>query len=60
MGNVVKHPGLAHPGLVRRKHPVHGKRRSDSSDPFKAHKTVHHQEARATELLAAGWGINTG
>ena len=43
---------------------MRGRRRLDRSDPLKEHKTVPGWMrilwARATGLLAAQWGINTG
>ena len=60
MRNVARSPGLDHPGLVRRTQHVRRKRGWDRSDPCTVHKAVHGQQARPTELLAAGWAINTG
>ena len=48
----------------RRMRRVRGRRGVDRRDPCKEHETVpgwmRILRARATGLLAAGWGINTG
>ena len=60
-GGVARTKG-PHQVLKKTNHP--NKRRRDGSDPCKAHKTVpgwnRIQRARATGLLAAWWGMNTG